>query len=445
MTRVVIVGGGLGGCASAARLAKLGHQVTLVEALPRLGGAVGTESRDGYTWDSGPASTALPAVLRDLFRKSGRPLERELDLVPVQPLREHRFPDGSGLVLPSGSRAAQLHAVEEAFGRPAGREWVDYVHAHARAWDLLRRDALERAYSPQVAAAETRALLGSRQPLARAVRRGLSDPRLRAVATYHARAAGHDPRRAPAWFGILDYVEQNFGTWTVPGGFGVLTDLLGKRLAERRVQVLLSTRVVDIEMGPGGPLTVRTDAGPVPAETVVVAIDPRQLPVLAAFGSRRRPVAPPQVTHLGLRSDPATGWAAGEVVVHRGEGLLTVRTTGGAPDGGAAWTLLAQPRRGSRSLDDPVAALARAGVDVRDLVHTRVDRSPGELVEHYSGSPYGVVWRPRRSAGQLGPTTPLPGVYAAGAVTAPAGWLPFVGLSATVVAERLGQAVTRGA
>ena len=54
MSRVVVVGGGFGGTACAARLAKQGHQVTLVERLDRLGGAVGFVERDGYRWDAGP-------------------------------------------------------------------------------------------------------------------------------------------------------------------------------------------------------------------------------------------------------------------------------------------------------------------------------------------------------------------------------------------------------
>src|SRR5215212_5673434 len=97
MSRVVVVGGGFGGTAAAARLAKQGHDVTVVERLHRLGGAVGFVEEDGFRWDAGPTATALPAVLRDLFRKSGRPLEKELDLVQVQPMREHRFRDGAVL------------------------------------------------------------------------------------------------------------------------------------------------------------------------------------------------------------------------------------------------------------------------------------------------------------------------------------------------------------
>ncbi|MEJ7834177.1 MAG: FAD-dependent oxidoreductase, partial [Nocardioides sp.] len=95
MARVVVVGGGLGGLASAARLAKLGHEVTLLESSPSLGGALSSVTEGGFTWDAGPTSTLLPAVLRDLFRKSGRPLEAELgdELEPLEVIREHRFED----------------------------------------------------------------------------------------------------------------------------------------------------------------------------------------------------------------------------------------------------------------------------------------------------------------------------------------------------------------
>ena len=91
MSRVVVVGGGFGGLASAVRLAKLGHEVTLLERSATLGGALATVAEGGYSWDAGPSSTLLPAVIRDLFRKSGRPVERELDLVQLDVIREHRF------------------------------------------------------------------------------------------------------------------------------------------------------------------------------------------------------------------------------------------------------------------------------------------------------------------------------------------------------------------
>src|SRR5262245_9573041 len=97
MAQVVVVGGGFGGMAAAARLAKLGHRTTLCEQGQSLGGALGVVEEQGFVWDAGPWSTTLPAVLRDLFRKSGRPLERVVDLAPVAPARTHRFEDGTEL------------------------------------------------------------------------------------------------------------------------------------------------------------------------------------------------------------------------------------------------------------------------------------------------------------------------------------------------------------
>lgn len=433
-----MVGGGLAGAASAARLAKLGHRVTLVERLPVLGGAVGLLERDGFVWDTGPDATALPAVLRDLFRKSGRPLERELSLEPVQPLREHRFGDGTRVTLPSGSRSGQLAAVEEGLGGGLGRVWVDHVHQYAEAWDRLRRDFFERTYAPGLAAPETEALLGGRSSLRRAVHRGLRDPRLRTLALHHAVQGGHDPRRVPAWFGLLDYLEQNFGTWTFPGGFGALAGLLERRLAQRGVTVQTSTTALDVRMGPHGPVAVETDHGPVPAEIVVVAVDPHLLPVLSARVRRTRAALPPAVTHLGLRG-PVPDLPR-EVVLHDSAATLTLRTGGAAPHGAAAWTL---HHRG-RLAGDPLAALAARGIDVRDAVTVRLERSPQEQVAHWGGSPAGVLWQDRRSVrDRLGTVTPLPHVHAVGAHTGGGGWLPFVGLTAALVAESVGPAGAR--
>jgi protoporphyrinogen/coproporphyrinogen III oxidase len=56
MKRIVIVGGGLSGLAAAFRIrqAHPDYQLTLLEAQPRLGGAIGTEHVNGFTVERGP-------------------------------------------------------------------------------------------------------------------------------------------------------------------------------------------------------------------------------------------------------------------------------------------------------------------------------------------------------------------------------------------------------
>jgi phytoene dehydrogenase-like protein len=433
MSRVVVVGGGFGGTASAARLAKQGHQVTLVERRDRLGGAVGFVERDGYRWDAGPTSTALPAVLRDLFRKSGRPLERELDLVPVEPMREHRFTDGTVLALPSGSRSAQLEAVDSSLGQGRGQQWIDYVHSFAETWDVLRRAYLERPWSPDHVDKDANALLRTRSTLHKVVTKAFKNERLREVALLGVLMDGHDPRNVPAWMGMWSYVEQNFGVWTVPGGMGLLAGAMAQRLGERRVEVLLETTAVDLRVHGGRVVGVDTDRGSVDADVVVVAIDPRGLPVLAPHVSRTMPAIPPVVCHVGLSGDVPD--LPHEVVLH-GDPTIVVRTNGTAPPGGAAWTVLAR----GRLAEDVLVAMARSGIDVRRQVEVRVDRSPREQVEELAGSAYGMLWQGRVTIDRKHESTPYAGVYGVGAHAAAGAGLPFVGLSAAVAAERIGPA-----
>ncbi len=434
MARVVVVGGGYGGLASAARLAKIGHEVTLLEASDRVGGAIGFVEQDGFRWDTGPTSTLLPAVLRDLFRKSGRPLEKEVDLVPVEPVRQHRFEDETVLDLPGGSRAAQLSAVEAALGGRSGEQWTEYVDLFADAWETLRADYFERPYSSEHASKKATALLGSRLTMQKMVQRSFKDERLRALALHSVVLDGHDPRNVPAWMGMWSYIEQNFGAWTVPGGMGSLADALVSRLATRRVTVHTGTPVRDLVVAGGKAVGVRTDAGDLSADHVVCAIDPRRLPSVRSLVERTMPVIPPVICHLGIVGDVPE--VPHEVVLH-GDPMLVVRTGGQAPAGAHAWTVMGR----GRLAEDILTALQRSGLRVRDQVEVRVDRSPRELVEQWGGSPYGVLWQGRNTVTRrLGPRTPIPGLLMAGAHATPGAGLPSVGLSASLVAQVIGPA-----
>jgi len=419
--------------AAAARLAKLGHEVTLLERAGHLGGALTTVEHDGFAWDAGPTTTLLPAVVRDLFRKSGRPLERELDLQPLDLVREHRFADGSSVRLPGGSRSAQLAAVES-LGAGLGRQWVDHVASYGELWELLRKEWYERPFDPDVAPRDLVVMLDRRESLHKRLRRSLDDERLRLLASHRIVMDGHDLRRAPVLAGVDVYLEQRFGSWTVPGGLAALGVAMADRLALRGVTVLTGTPAIDLVVSDGRVAAVRTAVGEVDADHVVVAIDPRRLPALASYVRRTMPAFPPVVCHVGLEGEVPD--LPHEVVLH-GDPLLVVRTGGRAPDGAAAWTVLAR----GLIAEDVLTALARHGLDVRSQVVARVDRTPADLVEAWGGSPHGVQWQgPRTARARLGPRTPIAGVLAAGAHATTGSGLPFAGLSAALVAEMVGRA-----
>ena len=426
MARVVVVGGGFGGLASALRLAKLGHEVTLVEER-ELGGALVPVTADGFAWDA-VTHTLLPGVVRDLFRKTGRPLEKEVEVTQLDCLREHWFDDGTSLVLSAG-RQAQHDAVE-ALGSGLGDRWLAHVDAYADDWEVVRRQYAEVPWDPAHLSRELSARLDARESLRRRLR-GLGDERLRLVAAHPFTADGHDVRDVPAWAGLTAYLEQRFGAWSFTGGTVTLLDALVRRLETRRVTVVRG-RARDVVVRGGRAAGVSTTAGDVDGDVVVCAVDPRRLPALAESVRRTSPAIPAATTYLGIGGEVRD--LPHELVVH-GDPTLVLRTLGRAPEGHHAWTV---ELRGKHD-DDAVAALARHGVLTRDQVVTRVDLSPRDLVERWGGSPLGVRWQGRGTVRRrLGPTTPIPGVYAAGAHATPGSGLPYSGLSASLVAQVVG-------
>jgi phytoene desaturase len=280
MARVVVIGAGMAGLAVSARLAKQGHQVSVLEQADRIGGKLGTYARDGFVFDTGPSLLTLPAVYRDTFRKSGRPLERELELVPVDPAFHYRFADGSEVRLPNADRAGTRRALDEAFGDGAGASWLALLERAGRMWEVTRQPFLE---SP-LQGSRTLARLARNTDDVRTVapwttlrrlgRQYLDDPRLRLVLDRYATYSGSDPRRAPGVLATIPYVEQTFGAWHVPGGLRRLGEALHERVLFRGASVRTGADVAQVLLDGGRAAGVRlTDGETVPADVVVANCD----------------------------------------------------------------------------------------------------------------------------------------------------------------------------
>ena len=80
---VVVVGGGVGGLATAGRLAKRGARVTVLEKNDKVGGRVGEYSWQQHRWETGASLLLLPDVYRDALEAA--PGAAQLDIKRVAP------------------------------------------------------------------------------------------------------------------------------------------------------------------------------------------------------------------------------------------------------------------------------------------------------------------------------------------------------------------------
>ena len=93
--RVVVIGSGFGGLASAVRLAIKGHDVTLIDNRDKPGGRAYVYEQDGFSFDGGPTVITAPWMINELFELAGRKAEDYVTMVPVDPFYRIFFHDGS--------------------------------------------------------------------------------------------------------------------------------------------------------------------------------------------------------------------------------------------------------------------------------------------------------------------------------------------------------------
>ena len=60
---VVVVGAGVGGLATAVRMAARGHRVTVLEAAKTVGGKLGEHTDAGHRFDRGPSLFTMPELM----------------------------------------------------------------------------------------------------------------------------------------------------------------------------------------------------------------------------------------------------------------------------------------------------------------------------------------------------------------------------------------------
>ena len=217
----LVIGAGIGGIATAARLAKNGYDVTVLEKNDTPGGRCNQIVRDGHRFDIGPTLFLMPEVWEETFASLGENLSDHLDLRRIDPTYKVHFEDGLQLQLTSdiGDMQRQLEAVDKS----AFTGFLGYIAEGAKHYKVSLEKFVGRNFYNifEYFSLKNLPLIFNLKALQKHytnTSRFFKDERLKAAFTFQNMYLGLSPYDAPATYSLLQYTELAEGVWYPMGG-----------------------------------------------------------------------------------------------------------------------------------------------------------------------------------------------------------------------------------
>jgi len=273
--RVLIIGAGPGGLATALLLAKAGKAVTIFEKAAQVGGRTSAIEGQGFRFDLGPTFFLYPQILDEIFAEVGRDLRHEVPMKRLDP--QYRLVFGAGGELLCTSDLERMVA-EVAKLAPADAPQFRRFMSDNRVKLQKFAPCLQTPFSSWTDLLTLRLLavlpyLKPWKSLHAELAGYFRDPRLQLAFTFQSKYLGMSPFQCPSLFSILSFLEYEYGIWHPIGGCNALTRGMARVAAELGVTLRLNEPVEEILFEGRRAVGVRTAAGETRADAVVVNAD----------------------------------------------------------------------------------------------------------------------------------------------------------------------------
>lgn len=273
--RVLVIGAGPGGLATAMLLRAAGAEVTLLEKEDQPGGRTGAIRRDGFTFDIGPTFFLYPEIPREIFAACGADFDAEVELIRLDPMYRLQFDDGRRIdATADADRLAEQVAKIDA--RDA-RNVKGYLEANRAKFEAFR-PILQRPFASlrDLAQPDMLKALPKFRPWSTVdgeLHRWFRNPDVRVAFSFQSKYLGMSPFKCPSLFTIIAHVEYGFGVWHPKGGCNAITAAMARVAARMGVDIRLSEPVEKLKLDGRRAVGAVTARGEHDADAVVMNAD----------------------------------------------------------------------------------------------------------------------------------------------------------------------------
>lgn len=270
--KIIVIGSGFGGLATASRLLSRGHQVEVFEKRDKPGGRAYVYEIDGFTFDSGPTVITAPFLFDEIFEAAGKKREDYIEFVPCDPF--YRIFDHNGKKFDyNGDHDFVLSEIEK--WNPADKEGYTRFLKSTKA--IFDKGFVELADQPflsiwdMIKIAPDLIKLQSYKTVYQYASQYIENDFLRRCFSFHPLLVGGNPFQTTSIYAMIHYLEREWGVHYAMGGTGAVVEGMARLIREQGGNIRTSAEVDKILIENGSAKGIRLKDGSEHRADIVVS------------------------------------------------------------------------------------------------------------------------------------------------------------------------------
>ena len=279
MAKVIVIGAGIAGIASAIRQAVKGHEVAVYEANAYPGGKL-SEFRSGdFRFDAGPSLFTMPQYVDELFNLAGKNPKDEFTYEKLETVCRYFYEDGTRInAWANRDKLAEEIALKTKDPASSVHQFLDYsAQIYAITHSIFLEKSLHRFRSflnwETLKALFRFPKIDPFRSMNTANTDFFKDDKTIRFFNRYATYNGSNPYKAPATLNVIPHLEQHFGAYFPKGGMVAITQSLVKLAENLGVKFNYQARVEEILVEDKKVKGIRLNGEIIPADRVVSNMD----------------------------------------------------------------------------------------------------------------------------------------------------------------------------
>jgi phytoene desaturase len=245
--KIIIIGSGFGGIASALRMRAKGYQVTLLEKHPDLGGRARVFKKDGFTYDGGPTVITAPYLFEELFTLFDKKISNYVKIIPLDLWYRFIFEDKTSFDYTGNEKDMEKEI--QKFSKDDVHGYKKLVSFTEKIFDKGFTELSTKPFNDvKFMLKQIPALLKlkSYQSVYKLVSSYISNEKLKRVFSMHPLLVGGNPFTTTSIYTLILFLEKKWGIHYSMGGTGSLVNALEKLMKEERIEIIKNAEVTEM-------------------------------------------------------------------------------------------------------------------------------------------------------------------------------------------------------